>query len=314
PQSKESIVIGAHGDHLGRGDVGNSLAKNNEVGQIHYGADDNASGVAGVLELAHFYSQKMKVAPLTIKKRIHFAVWSGEELGNLGSSHFLKKHSKFKPEAYINMDMIGRYKQNIYIQGVGSANEWRGLVEKLALNSPLSISVESDPYLPTDSMSFYLAGVPTVSFFTGSHGEYHSPRDTPDLVNFEKTSDIIELVKNLSEELAGSSQRVVQYKKVATEERKLQGRGFRVYLGTVPDYTQEGVRGVRISGTSEGSPAHKSGLKEKDIIIEFNKLKIENMYDLVYALQAALPSKPTTIKVLRENKEQEFQIVPMLKE
>lgn len=317
-----ALLIGAHGDHLGRGQQGSSLAKADEINKIHSGADDNASGVAGVFELAHHYAQINKKSPNLIKKDLYFAVWSGEEIGILGSGQFVKDWNSLKKprfeqafSAALNMDMIGRLKDKLYIQGVGSAENWTPLAEEVALKSALPITLQEDPYLPTDSMSFYLAGIPSISFFTGVHAEYHSPRDREELINYPGLMKVLEVVNSMTGLLVDSSQKMVTYKKVESKAMgRGEGRSFRIYLGTIPDYSQEGVKGVRISGVSKDSPAEKAGLKEKDIIVEFSGTKIENLYDYVYSLQTARPKVETKIKVKRGDVVQEFTITPMLKE
>ncbi len=312
--AKASVMIGAHGDHLGHGQLGSSLARGSEVGKTHYGADDNASGVSGVLELAHYYANLKKTSPQSIQKDIYFGVWSGEELGNLGSSHFTKGISQHNISAYINMDMIGRLKDRVFIQGLGSGDNWSRLAEEVGVRTAVPMIAQEDPYLPTDSLAFYMAGIPTANFFTGSHGEYHTPRDTADLVNYEGVVKVLGAVKSLTDLLVDSQQPMVQYVKVASAQGKMEGRSFRVYLGTIPDYSQEGVKGVRITGASKDSPAEAAGVQDKDIIVEFDGTKIENLYDYVYTLQSVKPNKETSLKVMRAGKVLELKITPKLKE
>ncbi len=321
PGAKTGVLIGAHGDHLGRGEVGNSLAKAAEALRTHYGADDNASGVAGVMELAHYYSDLKKHQPQRLKKNLYFAIWSGEELGNLGSSHFVESWKKQSGKdihqdisAYLNMDMIGRLKDRLFVQGLGSGNYWNSLAEEVAIRTAVPMIVQDDPYLPTDSLALYMAQVPVVNLFTGAHEDYHSPRDTADKINYPGTARVIEVAKSFVDLLTDSSQVLVKYVKVAGSNNKLEGRSFRIYLGTIPDYTQEGVKGVRISGAAKGSPAELAGLKDKDIITEFDGTKIENLYDYVYTLQSVKPNKETVMRVVREGKNLEVKITPKLKD
>ena len=313
--AKTSIMIGAHRDHLGHGEFGNTLAKGNEIGKAHPGADDNASGVAGVMELAHYYANLKKQSPGKLKKNLLFAVWSGEELGDLGSSHFAKGFKKdHNIEAYFNMDMVGRLKDRLYVQGLGSGKQWTGMVEKVAAQTDLPLVVQDDPYLPTDSMALYMAGIPTANLFTGSHIDYHTPRDIPESINYEGEVKTLFVLKGLVDILEALPAHSVTYEKVASSNNKLEGRTFRVYLGTIPDYSQEGIKGVKISGASKDSPAEKAGLKENDVIVEFDNTKIENIYDYVYTLQSVKPNKETSIKVLRNGKIEDLKITPKLKE
>lgn len=317
--SAGAVLIGAHGDHLGRGESGSSLARPNEQGQIHFGADDNASGVAALLELAHSFSESRKKSPLA--KDLVFGIWSAEEIGVLGSKAFIadseKKGGDFKKKfsAAMNMDMIGRLRDRLQIQGAGSGDHWSRLAEEVTLKTGLPFTVTDDPYLPTDSISFYLAGLPSITFFTGAHGEYHSPRDTAETLNYPGLVRVSQAVGEFTKLLADSSARMVSYQAVkGNPNGRMEGRTFRIYLGTIPDYTQEGIKGVRISGVTQESPAQKAGLKEKDIITEFSGTKIENIYDYVYTLQSAKPDVETSIHVVRDGKNLELKILPKLKE
>ena len=317
--SKKAIIIGAHGDHLGSG-TGTSLARKDEQGKYHVGADDNASGVAGVLELAHFYSNAKNKTQL--KKDLVFGVWSGEEFGVIGSNLFVKewqeknKKKFFESfEASLNMDMVGRLRDKLQIHGVGSAKQWTGLSEEVSLIKGMPVTLITDPYLPTDAISFYLAEIPSISFTTGYHEEYHSPRDTPETINYPGLAKVIEMVQTYVDKLATVKSQMVNYEKVAgSQNKRLEGRSFRIYLGTIPDYSQEGVKGVRISGATKDSPADKAGLLKNDVIVEFDSLKIENLYDYVYALQSAKPNKTIKLSVFRTGKKIDLDITPVLKD
>lgn len=319
--SGKTVMIGAHGDHLGVGDSGSSLARAGEKGRIHVGADDNASGVAGLLELAHFYSAGLQKNPRMIKQDLVFAVWSGEEIGILGSSALVQDWKKITGQeltkdvsAYINMDMIGRLRDRLYVQGLGSGDYWHQLVEEVGVRTALSLGVTDDPYLPTDSMALYMGGVPTLNLFTGAHSDYHTPRDTWETLNYKGVERVLQFAQTISSTLADSSVQLVKYVKVSSAEKQMQGRSFRIFLGTIPDYSQEGVKGVRISGAAKESPADKAGLQPQDIIIEFDGIKIENLYDYVYTLQSVKADKETSIKVRRKGEMQTLKITPKLKE
>ena len=314
PDAKTNILIGAHGDHLGRGEAGNSLARPDEQGKTHFGADDNASGVSGVLLLARHFTELKKQGKLKgLKQNIIFAVWSGEEIGVIGSSQFIR-HTKQKITSNLNIDMIGRLRENILVQGVASALEWKEILEKTAPKSSLAIVTQEDPYLPTDSISFYMESIPAISFFTGAHGEYHSPRDTANLINYEGLSKVTKLVSDMAMILASTEKSGLTYQKVEGSKNKLEGRSFRIYLGTIPDYSQDGVKGVRISGATKESPADKAGLKSGDIIVELAGIKIENLYDYVYCLQSMKANQATSIKVKRQGQLEILSIVPAMKE
>ncbi len=313
PKNK-AVLIGAHGDHLGLGQMtGSSLASSKDNEQIHYGADDNASGVAGVLELAHYYSQNKN----RLQRPIYFAVWSGEEIGVLGSNHFVKTFKNFnkKFEAGLNMDMIGRLNESLNVQGVGSAQGWKQLSEKISVLTDTPLNLTTDPYLPTDAMAIYLGEVPSISFFTGAHSEYHTPRDKPETLNYKGLLDTINVVKLYTDAIAETNKSFLKYEKIGSQpDKKMEGRSFRIFLGTIPDYSQEGVKGVRISGVAKSSPAEKAGLKSGDIITEFDQTKIENIYDYVYVLQSVKPSLKTNIKISRNQKSETLEIIPALKD
>lgn len=310
--AKKTIVIGAHGDHLGLGERGNSLAKDGEKGVVHFGADDNASGMSAVIELAEYFAKNKK----GLKHNLVFAIWSGEELGLLGSSHFIKNQQTEQFLAYINMDMIGRLNQNpLQIQGVGSAAEWSGLFESLNLSSAqrdqLRISLTRDPYVPTDAMAFYLKQVPAITFFTGSHAEYHSPRDRAELIDFKGLASITSFIRELVSTLNAVS--TLTYQKVESSRKSMEGRSFRLYVGTIPDYSQEGVVGVRISGTSKGSPAELAGLQSGDVITEMAGTKLQNLYDYVYLLQALKADQQVSLTVQRKGQVLQLKVTPTLR-
>ena len=321
-KNNPALLIGAHGDHLGQGQQGSSMATSDQKNKIHYGADDNASGVSGVMELAHYFSAPDVRSKL--RKPLIFAIWSGEEIGILGSNHYIKTFKdplarRFEKsiEAGLNMDMIGRLQGNLQIQGVGSAKEWNRIVEKLAATTPLNLVLTADPYLPTDAMAIYVGKVPSISFFTGAHLEYHTPNDTADRINYEGLVRVIDVVRKTAEALSSTPQKVVKFVQVEGNQSETTGggnRGFKIFLGTIPDYSQEGIKGLRITGTAKNSPAEVAGLKAGDVIVEFDKVQIENIYDYVYALQTVKPDTKTQIKVRREAQVVELEITPKLKE
>lgn len=312
PGSKETLLIGAHGDHLGRGEAGNSLAKGDEVGKIHSGADDNASGVAAVLEAAHLMTRQMRSGEFKPKYNIAFAIWSAEEQGIVGSSHFASNLGKEKVVAYINLDMVGRLREGLQVQGTGSSRDWLDYIESLSAKTGVPLLTQADPYLPTDSMAFYLKGIPAINFFTGSHSEYHTPRDQVDTINFPGLAAVTNIVADLAMEMAATGLHP-QYIKVEGSRKSMEGRGFRLYLGTIPDYATDGVKGVKISGTTKSSPAEKAGLKEGDIIVQLGGVSINNIQDYVYCLQSMKANEPTPVKVMRQGRIVELTITPALK-
>ncbi len=303
--SPEYILIGAHYDHLGFGEGGDSRQNKDEQGQVHNGADDNASGVATVLELAaNFAAQK---APL--KRGLILACWSGEEMGLLGSAHFAQEPFVTNIVACLNFDMVGRLRDDkLILQGVGSSSVWNKLAERKNVPAGFNLTLQEDPFQPSDITSFYPKGIPVLMFFTGNHDDYHRPTDDADKINYDGIERIARFARALVLELAAADQRP-DYLKVDRASEPGTRDALRVYLGTIPDYATE-VKGVKLSGVRPASPAEKGGLKGGDVLIEFAGQKIANIYDYTYALDAARIGQPLKVKVQREGKEIELSVTP----
>jgi Tol biopolymer transport system component len=309
--SPEYLLIGAHYDHLGRGE-GRSLERAGEEGQIHHGADDNASGTAMVLELARAFAADRAKNPENFHRGLLLAFWSGEEIGTIGSSHFADQPPVALSNivAYVNFDMVGRLNENkLDLQGVGSSSVWRKLIEKRNLAAGFNVVLQDDPYLPTDVTSFYPKGVPVIHFFTGSHEDYHRPTDTADKINYEGMERIGRFAYSLIADLLSSPERP-DYLKVTHSDAGGGGREqLRAYLGTIPDYTTE-VEGVKLSGVRSGGPAEKAGLKGGDIIVEFGSQQIKNIYDYTYAMDAVRIGKPVDVVVKRDGQKVKLTVTP----
>lgn len=307
--SDEYVVIGAHYDHLGYGD-GGSLADDAHAHQIHNGADDNASGTAVVMELAEYYAQMKKDNPKAIKKNLVFAFWSGEELGLLGSSEFMDQVEEkgLKFHSYLNYDMVGMLKDNkLSMQGAGSAENWRKLIEKKNIIAGFNIGVSDDPYLPTDATSFYKKGVPVIAFFTNLHDNYHRPSDDFENLNIDGMEKIAKFSTKLIDEIQ-SGKTEIKYKKVEmTTETNV--RGFAVYLGTIPDYVAE-VEGVKLTGVRGGGPADLAGVKAEDIIVHLGDKAIKNIYDYTNVLADLKAGLKYKIDVMRDGKVISLTIIP----
>jgi hypothetical protein len=309
--SNEYIVVGAHYDHLGHGGS-SSLDRAGEENEIHPGADDNASGVAWVMEMAASLAKERAEHPDKFRRGIVFACWSGEEIGLIGSAAFCEHPpvTLDKVVAYVNADMVGRMRDNkLSLQGVGSSHAWRRLIEKRNVAAGFNLSLQDDPYLPTDVTSFYTKNVPVLNFFTGGHEDYHRPTDTADKLNYKELARITTFTRDVVLDLAQSAERP----DLAKVERSAPGSGgremLRTYLGTIPDYTTE-VKGVKLSGVRGGSPAEKAGLRGGDVIVEFAGQKITNIYDYTYALDAAKIGKPTRMVVERDGKRVAITVTP----
>lgn len=312
-----AVVVGAHIDHLGVGRGASSLARDGEADAIHYGADDNASGVGGVFEIAQYLAAEKAAGRFAPKRDIIFGLWSGEELGLLGSDHFVKTltkkpvHEPIRPEisAYLNMDMIGRMGEKVVLQGVGSSSIWPGEIERRNVPVGLSVAPRNESYLPTDATSFYLRGVPFLNAFTGAHEDYHSPRDTADKVNYEGAAKIARFMGLVARALALRDE-APDYVEMQRPENLEQRANLKAYLGTIPDYTEGDVKGLKISGVTKGAPADMAGLLAGDIIVGLAGRKIENIYDYTYAIEALKVGEPVEIVVLRDGRELKFTVVP----
>lgn len=312
-----ALVIGAHYDHLGRGESGSSLAHDDEKGMIHHGADDNGSGTASLLEIAHYLTAQTRSGRLRPTRDLLFTAWSGEELGLLGSNHFVNSYNgQDRPdlssdfEAYLNMDMVGRMKDKVVMQGVGSSTDWPSIIEKRNAPVGLSIVTQNESYLPTDATSFYLKRVPILSAFTGSHEDYHSPRDTADKINYEGVADISRFMALVARDLALRTDRL-EYVEMERPKSPANRGGLRATLGTVPDYVPAAVPGLKISGVSKGGPADQAGLKGGDVIVELAGHKIENIYDYTFAIEALKIGEPVSLTYLRDGRRVEVKITPV---
>lgn len=320
PSPSGMIVVGAHADHLGRGTLSGSRARSDELGMIHSGADDNASGVASILEIATQFSALKAQGKLYGNKDILFAAWSGEEFGILGSSHYVNNLMKTTStqslhsaiDVAINLDMIGHLRDKLVLQGIGSSPDWFMLLKGIQANHPISLMTQSDPYLPTDSTSFYLHGVPTLNLFTGAHDDYHTPRDKTATLNYEGIKHISEFLTDLLLTLETHSKPMtyqqVQKKGDAPE------REYKIYLGTIPDYASSDVSGVRLSGVAKNSPAETAGIINQDVIVELAGKNINDIYDYTFALNLLPVGEPVKLVVLRGQEKVVLTIVARYRE
>ena len=323
--AKSMLIVGAHIDHLGTGGSGSSLATDDEKLGMHRGADDNASGVAGMLEIAQSLSQLKRAGKLTLEHDVLFAAWSGEELGLLGSAYFADHFYELyptlpKPEdgnrlypavvACLNLDMVGRLRENLVLQGIGSSPIWPQEIERRNTVVGLPVTLQNDSYLPTDASTFFLKGVPILSAFTGSHSEYHTPRDTPELLNYEGAAKIAKLMGLVARSLAGSKDIPL-----FQEQKAPEGQGARAvmtaYLGTVPDYAQGDIKGVLLSGVAKDGPASKAGVQSNDVIVELAGRKVENIYDYTYAIEALRVGQETDIVIQRKGEPIRLKVTPL---
>ncbi|MGA2426017.1 MAG: M28 family peptidase [Terriglobales bacterium] len=297
-KTDEYVIIGAHYDHLGRGNF-DSLAPS-QIGQIHPGADDNASGTAGVLELARLLAPQKG----QLRRGILFANFAGEELGLLGSAAWVKDPTRplDKAVAMLNMDMIGRIKdQKVYIGGVGTGSTLKAVVEEAQANSGFKIEYSPGGYSSSDHTSFVAKKIPVLFFFSGLHSDYHKPSDTWEKVDPVSATRLLDVVGKTGEELADANERP-SFVVVAEDQpggRSGGGAGYGPYFGSIPDFGQVET-GVRFSDVKPNSPAAKAGLKAGDILVQFGDKPIKNLYDFTDALRRSKVGDVVEVKVLRD--------------
>lgn len=300
---EEVVVVGAHYDHLGYGGPGSGSLKP-DTSAIHNGADDNASGTAGLIELAEYLAARKT----SLKRSILFLAFSGEERGLLGSAAYVERPTipLERIVAMVNMDMIGRLTNGkLIVYGAGTSP---GFADLLTRATPRGIDLKPVPdgFGPSDQSSFYAKNIPVLHFFTDLHEDYHKPSDDWDKIEYAGMETVLEMVAAVTTELASSQDRPA-YVSVATPRRAGQGRGIRSYTGTIPDFGEQ-VEGMKISGVTEGSPAAVAGIQGGDIIVKFGKIEIKNLYDYTFALGEYKPGDVVDVVVKRGNEEKTFQL------
>ncbi len=314
--SSECIVIGAHYDHLGLGGSESLAAK--PEGQIHHGADDNASGTSVLIELARVMSANRP----GFKRSIVFIAFSGEELGLLGSAAYTRNPAVplKSTVAMLNMDMVGRLRNgSLFVGGVGTSPAWQPLLDKLngsgaaaasggiGSQSRFQLGIGQDGFGPSDHQSFYVKDLPVLFFFTGSHDDYHKPSDTADKINSDGARQIGEFVRKIIAEIANEPQRIA-FTRVQTESKPT-GRGFAVYLGTVPNYSDQSD-GLKLDGVRAGSPAERAGLKAGDVVTKLGSVPVKNVYDYTYALGELKAGEEVEVVLRREGREVRLKLTP----
>ena len=307
--AKPFVMLGAHYDHLGRGRAGDSLARGEEAGEIHNGADDNASGVAAVL------SAGARLANTERDRGVILALWSGEELGLLGSTDFVEQAPvpMDAVAAYLNFDMVGRLRDNtLNLQAVGSSSIWTDLAAELNEPIGLDLTFVADPYLPTDVRSFNASDVPSLNFFTGSHEDYHRPTDDSHTINYEGLDRIVELGTAVAANLATRPD-APDFIRVEQVAQRGGGATMRIFTGTIPDYTQE-VEGLSLSGVVGGGPAAEAGLQGGDIIVGLAGQSVTNVYDYMYALDLLKVGEPAEVVFIRDGERMTSELIPRVRE
>ena len=295
----EVIVVGAHYDHLGYGGKGSMRPNDNAV---HNGADDNASGTAAVLVAAKQLRQQMAAAK--DRRTIVVALFSAEEMGLGGSSYFVANPPVplANVKAMINLDMVGAMKDDkVVALGAESAPEWKALLDAAGAELKLHVSSGGDGYGPSDQTSFYAKQIPVLHFFTGTHERYHTPDDDADAVNFAGAQKVANLTARVAASLAKGDVTPTYARATSAPAMEGDSRGYGAWLGTVPDFTamEASSGGVKLADVRAGSPAEKAGMKGGDVLVEMAGTRIENLYDMTYALQDHKPGATVDVVVLR---------------
>jgi len=283
-----TVVIGAHYDHLGMGGFG---SLHDGEPEIHNGADDNASGIAGLLYLAQRLKDNHK------NNNYLFIAFSGEEKGLWGSNYYVN-HTNVeldKINYMINMDMIGRLKpdKTMSITGTGTSPVWKTTIDRSNKYNIQVIPTESG-FAPTDQTSFYTNGIPVLGFFTGQHEDYHKPTDDIEKINFQGISDIVNLIYNIIQDLDDDGKLTF----IKTKDEQQQQMSFKVTLGVMPDYLYIG-EGMRIDGVRDGRPADNAAIMKGDIVIKMGDLEIKDMQAYMEALGAFSPGDTIDVVVKR---------------
>ncbi|HEV8642631.1 MAG TPA: M20/M25/M40 family metallo-hydrolase [Methylomirabilota bacterium] len=301
---QEAIVIGAHYDHLGRGGEG-SLAPD-QIGVVHPGADDNASGTAAVMGLARAFAAAGG-APRTLV----FVAFAGEEMGLLGSTHYVKHPAVGldKTVLMVNLDMVGRLRDGkLYVGGVDSGSGLRQVVADAAQGLGLTPELRGDPFAPSDHTAFYTSGAPVLFVFTGAHGDYHRPTDTWEKLNPKGLEAVTAFAARVVAAVAAQPSPPA-YVKIEAPARSGRGGGYGPVFGVVPDFGEAERPGVRITGVRPGSPADKAGVRAGDIIVRFAGVEVKTLDDLTFALRSRRPGDRVEVVVVRDGREQQVHAV-----
>jgi Tol biopolymer transport system component/Iap family predicted aminopeptidase len=301
------VVLGAHYDHLGHGGQG-SLAP--ESHDVHNGADDNASGVAALLETA-----RLLAATPARARDVWFVAFTGEEEGLFGSTEFVRHPPKGlaleSALAMLNFDMVGRLRSNrVSLLGGGSASEWSALVEAPCRELGLDCQLGSDGYGPSDQTPFYAAGMPVLHFFTGAHDDYHKPSDDTGSINAAGGARVADLAARVVRALAARDGKLTYQQVAAPAPSNADVRSYGASLGTIPDYVgpTDGAPGVLLAGTRPGGPAEKAGLRRGDLLVELAGTPIRDVNDFMFVLRRVKPGQTSTAVVVRDGQRVTFEV------
>jgi aminopeptidase YwaD len=294
----EYIVVGGHFDHLGMGGQG-SGSRMPDTTAVHNGADDNASGIAGVIALA----EKFASAGHRPKRSIIFVAFTGEESGLLGSKYFIKncpvevKNIK----AMFNLDMIGRLNKDsgsVTISGTGTSLETMDLIKKYEKDLPFVLKFSPEGYGASDHSSFYLENIPVFFFTTGAHEDYHTPFDDREKINYTGEKEVLDFVYNLVSEVSNLDKNLT-FQEAGPKGNQVRGVRFKVTLGILPDFAGSDNKGLRVDGVKKDGPASKGGMLKGDVIVAMNGKTVTNINDYMYRLKELQKGQTVNVDVIR---------------
>jgi hypothetical protein len=294
----EYIVIGAHYDHLGMGGQG-SGSRTIDTIAVHNGADDNASGVAAVIQLAEKFAKEKNN-----KRSLLFIAFGAEEMGLVGSKEFTSNPPVETDEmvAMFNFDMVGRLRDNaLSIGGTKTAKETEELLEEF--NPGFELAMSGEGVGPSDHASFYLQDIPVFFISTGAHSDYHTPQDDTEFINFEGAQKVTEYAYDLVAEVANRDDKLT-YQEAGAKFQRSRGGRFKVTLGVMPDFAGLEKRGMRIDGVTKGKPAHAGGMQKSDIITAIDGKKVGNIYEYMNRLKTLEAGQTISVDVLRNDKKE----------
>lgn len=301
----QTVIVGAHYDHLGPGGFG--ALDPDSTGRVHNGADDNASGTAALFAIA----ARLQAAPPG--RTVVFIAFSGEELGLLGSDYYVKNpiYPLTATEAMINLDMVGRLKQDkLIVYGTGTATEFPALLDSLNWYAKFDLRHQPEGYGPSDQTSFYAAKIPVLHFFTDLHADYHRSTDDWDKINAPGLVRVADFAAAMATTLGNRPSRLtfVDVPPQAPKAGAVATPGYGAYLGTIPDMASGESGGVRISGVSKGSPAELGGMQGGDMITKIGDYDVPNLVAMTDALRAYKPGDKVVVVVLRDGAEKKLDV------
>jgi hypothetical protein len=297
----EYVVLGAHYDHLGIGGPG-SGSRRPDTMAVHNGADDNASGVAAILEIA----ERLAAQKRDLKRSVIFIAFGAEEMGLLGSKYFTS-HPLIKLEnthTMFNLDMVGRMNpdsKSLTVGGTGTAIGLSEMVKSLASKHGLNITQSSEGYGPSDHASFYIKDIPVLFFFTNPHEDYHTPDDDIEKINFEGGKKIADFTFDLLWNITNSPERLV-YQEAGPKEQPSTRRRFKVTLRIMPDFTGTQKNGLRADAVIPNGPAARAGMKKGDVIVAMEGKPVKDIYEYMNRLSEFQPGQRISVEVMRKNK------------